>query len=100
MYKGDDALDAMVVGILVEQSADQINPSWFLYDDVERSICFHKFYAIFDLEQLFIRTNGELIEGLYGFQDGYCTIGSIITVILSILLYAIIPRILNESGAS
>ena len=28
----------MVVGFLVEQSADQITPSWFLYDNVERSI--------------------------------------------------------------
>jgi hypothetical protein len=32
----------MVVGFFVEQSADKITPSWFLYDDVERSICFHK----------------------------------------------------------
>ena len=58
------------------------------------------FYAIFDLEQLFIRMSGELIEGLYGFQDGYCTVGSTITVILSILLHVIIPRIWNESEAS
>uniref|UniRef100_A0A914E7J1 Uncharacterized protein n=1 Tax=Acrobeloides nanus TaxID=290746 RepID=A0A914E7J1_9BILA len=30
------SLVAMVVGFLVEQSADQITPSWFLNDDVER----------------------------------------------------------------